>query len=178
MIVLNVFGGPGAGKSTSAAGLFHLMKNDGYRVELVTEYAKDIVWADRHKELNDQLYITAKQNHRLFLLKEKVDYCITDSPLLSALVYSRMMPSSFAPFVTDLFHEYDNVAFIIQRHKPYLLFGRAQTEEEARHLDTSILQLVTKNVPPNRIIEIVGDNHSSDAMYTSFTERKGFAHHV
>ena len=178
MIVVNIFGGPGAGKSTAAAGLFHLMKNEGFKVELVTEYAKDIVWADRHKELNDQLYITAKQHHRLFLLKDKVDYCITDSPLLLSLVYCRMMPSSFAPFVMDLFHEYDNVAFILKRTKPHLLFGRSQTEEEARFLDSSITRLVTSNVPPNRIVDIDGDSYAPTHMLEWIRLGKDLAHHV
>lgn len=157
MKVINLFAGPGAGKSTTAAGLFHIMKQDGFKVELVTEYAKDIVWADRHKELDDQLYITAKQHHRIFLLKNKVDYCVTDGPLLLSLVYSRMMPQSFFPFVKDLFHEYDNMAIILKRTKPYVLFGRTQTEDEAKALDTQIHSLVYSLVPPNKIKEINGD---------------------
>ena len=157
MKVINLFGGPGSGKSTTAAGLFHHMKNQGYKVELVTEYAKDIVWAERHKELNDQLYITAKQNHRLFLLQDKVDYCITDSPLLLALVYCRMMPSSFAPFVRDLFYDYNNIAVLLRRTKPYISLGRSQTEDEAQILDTQIHALVHSTVPPHQIIEIDGD---------------------
>lgn len=157
MKVINLFAGPGAGKSTTAAGLFHIMKQDGYKVELVTEYAKDIVWADRHKELDDQLYITAKQHHRIFLLKNKVDYCVTDSPLLLSLVYSRMMPQSFHPFVKDIFHEYDNLAVILKRTKPYVLFGRTQTEDEAKDLDAQIRTLVYSQVPPNMILETNGD---------------------
>jgi len=160
MKVVNLFAGPGAGKSTTAAGLFHIMKQDGYKVELVTEYAKDIVWADRHKELDDQLYISAKQHHRLFLLKDKVDYCITDSPLLLCLVYNRMMPSSFSPFIKDLFHEYDNIAVILRRTKPYVLFGRSQTEDEAKDLDRQIHSLVYSQVPPNKIIEANGDSEA------------------
>jgi tRNA uridine 5-carbamoylmethylation protein Kti12 len=156
MKVINLFAGPGAGKSTVAAGLFHLMKLDGYKVELVTEYAKDIVWAGRHKELDDQLYITAKQHHRIFLLKDKVDYCVTDSPLLLSLVYCRMMPQSFFPFVKDLFHEYENYAVILKRTKPYVLFGRTQTEDEARALDGQINTLVYSQVPPNMIFETDG----------------------
>ncbi len=39
-----MFGGPGTGKSTSAAGLFFKMKLAQMEVELVTEYAKDLVW--------------------------------------------------------------------------------------------------------------------------------------
>jgi ATP:corrinoid adenosyltransferase len=65
MKVINIFAGPCAGKSTTAAGLFYLMKVSGYNVELVTEYAKDMTWEGRHNILGDQLYILAKQNRRL-----------------------------------------------------------------------------------------------------------------
>jgi len=44
MKVINLFGGPGCGKSTAAAGLFHLMKSNHMSVELVNEFAKEIVW--------------------------------------------------------------------------------------------------------------------------------------
>jgi tRNA uridine 5-carbamoylmethylation protein Kti12 len=172
MKVVNLFAGPGAGKSTTAAGLFHIMKQEGYKVELITEYAKDIVWADRHKELNDQLYITAKQNHRQFLLKGKVDYAITDSPILLCCVYSRMMPQSFQPFVKDVFHEYDNLAVILKRTKPYILFGRNQTEEEAKDLDRQIHSLVYSCVPPNAIIELNGDSDAPAQLLQWIKERE------
>jgi hypothetical protein len=41
------------------------MKQAGMSVELVTEYAKHLVWEDRKATLDDQLYVTATQNHRL-----------------------------------------------------------------------------------------------------------------
>lgn len=47
MKVINLFGGPGIGKSTLAAGLFEHMKIAGFNVELVNEYAKDMVWEQR-----------------------------------------------------------------------------------------------------------------------------------
>jgi adenylate kinase family enzyme len=65
MKVINLFGGPGSGKSTLAAGLFERMKIQGLSVELVTEYAKDMVWERRGNILDDQLYILAKQHRRL-----------------------------------------------------------------------------------------------------------------
>lgn len=166
MKVINLFAGPGAGKSTAAAGLFHIMKNHGHKVELVTEYAKDIVWADRHKELNDQLYITAKQNHRLFLLKDKVEWAITDSPLLLSAVYCRMMPSSYIPFLVDVFHDYDNYAVVVRRTKPYVLFGRNQTEEEAKELDSKIHGLVTSYVQPNKILDVPGSYDAPVLIYS------------
>lgn len=58
---VNLFGGPGAGKSTTAASLFAEMKKLGKNVELVTEVAKDFVWEERQKTLEIQPYITVKQ---------------------------------------------------------------------------------------------------------------------
>ena len=42
-IVVNLFGAPGAGKSTGAAYIFALLKMAGIEAELVTEFAKDKV---------------------------------------------------------------------------------------------------------------------------------------
>ena len=43
-LVVNFFAGPGAGKSSMAAGLFAELKFRGVNCELATEYAKDKVW--------------------------------------------------------------------------------------------------------------------------------------
>ena len=43
-MIINIFGGPGVGKSTVAADLFVIMKKEGYSVELVTEYAKELTY--------------------------------------------------------------------------------------------------------------------------------------
>lgn len=42
--VINLFGGPSAGKSTLAAGVFYNLKCMGINCELITEYPKDKVW--------------------------------------------------------------------------------------------------------------------------------------
>lgn len=44
---INVLGGPGVGKSTTAAYVFSEMKRMGLSVEYVPEVAKDFVWEDR-----------------------------------------------------------------------------------------------------------------------------------
>lgn len=43
-IVVNLIGSPGTGKSTIASELFAKMKWEGFDVELVSEYAKELVW--------------------------------------------------------------------------------------------------------------------------------------
>lgn len=54
-IIVNIYGSPSAGKSTTAAGVFYELKRNGIRCELVTEYAKSKVWEESYKVLNDQL---------------------------------------------------------------------------------------------------------------------------
>lgn len=142
--VINLYGGPGTGKSTTAAELFALMKRAGYRVELVTEYAKDLTYDKRTNTLSDQLYILAKQNARLSRLVGQADVVITDSPLLLGLVYAK--PNYFPSYpglMADVFDQYDNVNIRLIRdpEKVYSNLGRTQTEEEAKALDEVIYQV-------------------------------------
>ena len=65
MKVINLYGGPGSGKSTTAAGLFSLMKIEGQRVELVTEFARDEINSGNAHRLQNQDWIFAHQHHRI-----------------------------------------------------------------------------------------------------------------
>ena len=85
--VINLWGEPGAGKSTVAAGLFNLMKLMGEKVELVTEYAKDLTYEKNHGSLQNQLLILATQDNRLRRLEGQVEWAITDSPLPLGILY-------------------------------------------------------------------------------------------
>lgn len=135
-IVINLFGGPGAGKSTTAAGLFYLMKLKNIKCELVTEYAKELVYEDRN--LEDGILIFAQQQRRMKRLVGKVDYIITDSPLVMSEVYQLALPESFHRLVRYTFNTFSNINVKITRVKPYQSYGRTQTEERARALDLEI----------------------------------------
>jgi len=140
MIVINLFGGPGVGKSTIASGLFSLMKKQRLNVELVTEYAKDMTWERRLNVLQDQLYVTAKQNRRLArLIDHKVDWVITDSPLPIGLLYTpEDYYSNYKPFLLEVFNSYNNVNFLIERRVKYDTTGRNQNEYEAKLIDEKL----------------------------------------
>ncbi len=60
-LIVNLFGGPGAGKSTMAAGLFSELKWRGINCELATEYAKEKVWEESYAIFENQIYIFGKQ---------------------------------------------------------------------------------------------------------------------
>jgi hypothetical protein len=154
-LVVNLYGGPGTGKSTTAAHLFALLKiDDILRVELCREYAKGVVYEDRLYLLEDQLYIFAKQNRKMARLNGKVDFIITDSPLLMSYHYS-----GYDPFYKDLVLRYlsnfDNIHIFLDRVKPYRKLGRIQTKKEAMKMDEQMkgmlmdLKLDYTQIPAN-----------------------------
>ena len=87
MLNINLFGGPGTGKSTIAAGIFSAMKHSHMRAELLQEYAKDLTYGKDGVKLSDQLYVLGKQHHKLFRLRDQVDYVIHDSPFVMGVTY-------------------------------------------------------------------------------------------
>lgn len=154
MRVVNLFGGPGTGKSTTAADLFAYMKWHNENAELINEYAKEATWEGRHRILEDQLYVIAKQNRKLQRVRGQVDWAISDSPLIMSIPYTRddYLPNHYRAFVKELWDSYDNVNFFLEREKPYHAVGRSQTEQEARELDVRILEVLeTYNIPYTRI---------------------------
>jgi len=146
MRIINLFGEPGAGKSTIAAGLFYLMKIHGYEVELVTEFAKDLTWSERYIDLNDQLMVTANQHNRIHRLKKKVDYIITDSPIIAGILY---YPKDYFPsYVTllqEIHHSYNNTNILLKRIKKYNKNGRNQTEKQAKEKRKILKKLLEDN---------------------------------
>jgi len=155
MLNINLFGGPGTGKSTTAAGLFSLMKSKEYRVELLQEYAKDLTYGEDSVKLSDQLHVLGEQHHRLFRLIDKVDYVIHDSPFVMGLTYldnNSIIPSrSLSDFTVDLFKAYNNLNIFLVRdtevHK-YQEYGRSQSLVEAEAKDRAIKDLLrNSNIP-------------------------------
>ncbi len=146
---INLFGGPGVGKSTVAAAVFAELKKQGYECELITEYAKDKIWAEHEAILNDQLYIFAKQHNRVWRVNKKVEFAITDSPLLLSLVYANEKDNTgpFRDLVFERFARYNNCNIFIERNVPYSNIGRVQqTEKEAMAVDVVLKNLLQNSV--------------------------------
>lgn len=150
MKVINLFGGPGTGKSTIAAKLFSSMKMKHLNVELVTEFAKDLCWEftghhTQHPALDDQLYILGNQNRRLTRLMGKVDYVIVDSPIIMNMVYATpsYYPKHYRLFLQEVWESYDNFSvFLTRGDYAYQAHGRNQDEDQAREKDQEILDML------------------------------------
>lgn len=163
MLVVNLFGTPGAGKSTGAAYIFSQLKMCGYNVELVTEFAKDKVWENNEEVFKNQAYIFGKQSFKLSRCKDKVDIVVTDSPLLLSALYNSdpVLGEKFNEVIADVFNSYNNINFLVERSKPYNPIGRNQTEEESDALKRPLIQLLTKRAN-GKYYTMQGDQLSYD----------------
>lgn len=136
-IVVNLMGGPGVGKSTLTAAIFAKLKDHDVDCEMASEFAKELVWEQRNETFKDELYIFAKQAHRLFRLNGKVDVIITDRPLILTCFYAQN-DRVLSNFCYDRFSQYHNLNYLLEREKTYNPNGRNQTEDEARGVDVGI----------------------------------------
>ena len=147
-IVVNLFGGQGTGKSTIMAGIFSKLKFMGYDCEMCPEFAKELVWENRMETFSDELYLFAKQNHRLFRLNGKVDVVITDRPLYMSIPYYRYYKGeneTYEKLVKETFDSYNNFNIFLIRKKPFNPNGRNETEEQSREFDKMFKQYLDKD---------------------------------
>ncbi len=141
-LVLNAYGGPGTGKSTTCAGVFHELKLAGVNCELALEWAKEKVWAGEEITLSNQLYAFGKQYHRIWRLLGKVDLIITDAPLLNSILYYKGENQHFGPLVAFEHFQLQNFNVLLERVKPFNPAGRLQDEMAAKALDVRITQIL------------------------------------
>lgn len=142
--VINLYGSPGVGKSTLACDLFAKMKQQKYSVELVREVAKNWAWEGKQPTVFDQFYFLGKQSHIESSLFGKVEYIITDSPVLLASFYMEYYfgIEKFTQSALDFYEiaknweiEYKN--FFLDKHgKVYSMQGRFQLEDESAKIET------------------------------------------
>lgn len=143
MKVINIFGGPGTGKSVTAAKLFAELKIQNKNCELITEFAKELVYDESYKVMENQIWIFANQHHKMYRLKDKVDYIVTDAPLFNSIVYSGKGEDNkpFHKFVLNEFNKYDNLNVYLERETVYQQHGRYQDEVGAKKIDDEVINL-------------------------------------
>lgn len=161
-LIVNLYGGPGVGKSTTAAMLFGFLKSRRHNVELVTEVAKDMTWEERKRAIRCQPYIFGKQLFRIERLRGKLEAVITDSPLLLAAVYASheelghaLMP--FRHFVLATWQGMRSIDFFLSRDHnvhPYVATGRTQTLQEAEAIDRAVLSMLQTWHIPHEVIPV------------------------
>lgn len=147
MLLVNLTGGPGAGKSTTAAGIYFECKIAGFRAELVGEEARELIYDGSIKMLENQVLILGQQWQRIKRLSDSgADIAICDSPLSLSILYSQGKPyhNELTAIVRTLERQHTDVFNIwVKRVKKYDSFGRYQDEEQAKLLDQQALSLIS-----------------------------------
>ena len=147
MYVINLFGAPGAGKSTGATYIFSQLKMRGINAEYVSEFPKDKVWEESKEAFKNQAYLFGNQYFRISRCKDKVDVIVTDSPLPLSLLYNQdvNLGEDFNKVVMKVFNSFNNLNYYINRTKPYNPKGRLQNEKESDELVSPLKNLLTIN---------------------------------
>lgn len=147
--VINLFAGPGAGKSTLAAEVYAKLKRQGVSCELVREYVKDWAWEGRKISGFDQFYIAGKQIKRESSLYGKVRVIITDCPVWNSAFYEAHYENTgYLRGFCRGFYEYaeaHGVAyhnFLVTRSKPYDPHGRYENEDQAKAIDAEMADML------------------------------------
>jgi len=143
-LLLNLYSGPGTGKSSTMAGVFSELKWRGVNCEMAPEFAKEKVWEESTAILGNQIYVFGKQLHTIYRLEGKVDVIITDSPLFLSIIYGKNEGKPFENLVYDVYNRFNNLNVFLRRHKKFNPSGRLQTEDEAKVIDKQIKSLLER----------------------------------
>lgn len=161
--VINLFAGAGSGKSTVAADLYSKLKLKGYNVELAREFIKKWVWNNQTPSKFDQIYILGQQTYEESILYNKVDFIITDSPILLIPFYEKLLIGEeiVKPAVFNFinFAEQHGIIyynFWLERPTVYQDQGRYQTMEEAKEIDQKLLDWLKNH---NISFDTLNNNH-------------------
>ena len=172
-LLVNLYAGPGAGKSTGAAYIFAKLKMAGIDCEYVSEYAKDRVWQEDQFPLKHcQLYVTGKQCLKITRLIGKVDVIVTDSPIMLGAMYTTEQPHRDVCIYEG--KKYRNTLnLFIDRRKTYNPNGRNQTFDEAREIDRRIIDMLDSNGITYSHID--GTEEGYDAVVKAIIDTLGYS---
>jgi len=167
LTVVNMLGGPGVGKSVLRSQTFIELKLQHLPVEEVSEYAKDMVWDQRHNMFIEQDMMLTQQYWRLRrLVLNDIEVAITDTSLLLGFIYS---PADYFPTFFDhmlsLYYSFNNINIFLRRGNfPYQQEGRNQTLEQAHIKDMEVIdKIVIANSLPVYVLT-AGDSENANTI--------------
>lgn len=144
-LVVNLFAGPGAGKTTCAWEIASELKKRGINTEYVPEYAKELVWDENYKALADQEHIFEVQANRINRLIGKVDVVVTNSPILFSEIYGKNNSNDFKQRIWEEHDSHKNFNLFINRCLRFEQQGRIHNLTESKEIDNKIKNMLEEN---------------------------------
>lgn len=164
-IVITMLGASGIGKSTNAALVFGELKRKLQSVELVREFVKEWVWAGKKVGPFGQSIIYGQQIDRESSLYNKVDFIVTDSPLILCPVYQMHYEGHdsikypiFKDLETAKSMNVHHMNFFLKRTKPFNPNERYEDEETARLIDKKLESFLIYNNIDYIVVDCPEDN--------------------
>lgn len=151
-IVINAFGGAGAGKTTAALSIAAELKKKGFVTEYVPEYAKELILSNNLAALDgsmeNQRKVYEEQKNRIDRCIGKVDFIVTDCPIIISGMFLNDCPEKegFQKEILEQFNKNENFSFVIQRDETkFEQENRMGTFEEAKAMDDDIQKYLKDN---------------------------------
>ncbi len=149
-IIINYFAGPAAGKTTAASDLFVSLKKHNIDTFLVLEFAQELILQGNRESLQNQVFVSCNQYHRVLTAYKNYTVTIVDSPILLGYIYQRGLPESFGQLMLDLHNQFQSVNILLTRESGYhhSMVGRLHSLTESIGIDREIESMLdTFNVP-------------------------------
>ena len=164
--IIGFYGGPGIGKSAAAWTAAAWLKRQGASVELANEYVKRWAWQGREITPLDELVVLGRQIAEEADLLGKVDFIVTEKPVLLDLAYCRIYQpdditraveetiAAYYAHVASLGHRHINVLF--RRTAGYDTRGRYENRQQAELVDAVAEQALGELVCDGRFNAVDG----------------------
>lgn len=144
-----------SGKTTSCLEIAEKLKKQGFVTEYVQEYAKELVY-DNHLTMLDghyehQFAILNEQMKRINRLYGKVDFIVTDSPILLNNTYlnedkNTKVYSAYTDCVNKLYGLYNNFNYFVERDtSAFEKEGRIHNLEQSIAIDNELKNMLHDN---------------------------------
>ena len=164
---INIYGGPGVGKSTLAARIYSDLRRNFVSVELVQEVVKQYVYAGRVLKPWDYVHTFGQQfEAELLPLSAGVKTIVTDSPLFLQCIYAYECGSPVYEQLVDICRIFDeeysvrNLLVLRSGSTPYETLGRWQDKGEAIKTDKMVRDALDRH-----LIDYIPINPMDDGDY-------------
>lgn len=157
--MIELLGGPGCGKSTLAAGVFVELKRKGVPAEMIPEHVKYWAWDGHPVGPFDQIYLFGRQARYESRLYGKVDFIVSDSPVIMYPVYEEVYQHhsiiresvlAFLKYTAE--SGINRKTFYLPRVVGYEEQGRFETSEMLTTIDTHLKQFYDEQGYPYTVL--------------------------